>query len=108
MLSLLVCGFVIVELLILDQTTYLPEADRLSLSLKECNAQIDVCMGGRVAEAISTSSLLEYVWLTNELVLVYGIDNVTTGATSDLQQATRTATAMVKVRSSSLILWRHV
>ena len=57
MLSLLVCGFVIVELLILDQTTYLPEADRLSLSLKECNAQIDVCMGGRVAEAISTFSL---------------------------------------------------
>jgi len=57
----------------------LPEADRLSMSLKEYQAQIDVCMGGRVAEAI-----------------IYGHDNVTSGASSDLQQATRTATAMVK------------
>jgi len=63
----------------LGMTTYLPESDRLSMSLKEFNAEIDVCMGGRVAEAI-----------------IYGIDNVTSGASSDLQQATRMATAMVK------------
>jgi len=63
----------------LGMTTYLPEADQVSVSLKEYQAQIDVCMGGRVAEAI-----------------IYGSDNVTSGATSDLKQATRTATAMVK------------
>jgi hypothetical protein len=36
-----------------NQTTFLPEVDRISTSLKEYQAQIDVCMGGRVAEAIS-------------------------------------------------------
>jgi len=81
------------------------------MSLKEFNAEIDVCMGGRVAEAISMFFLLWVrfeICLTHHwLVLVYGIDNVTSGASSDLQQATRMATAMVKVRSSSLVLWRH-
>ncbi|KAI9064398.1 ATP-dependent metallopeptidase Hfl [Trametes sanguinea] len=60
-------------------TSQLPKDDRYSVSLKEYLAVIDVCMGGRVAEE-----------------LVYGPDQVTSGASSDLQHATRTARAMVK------------
>ncbi|KAI0928719.1 ATP-dependent zinc metalloprotease FTSH 5, mitochondrial, variant 2 [Taiwanofungus camphoratus] len=60
-------------------TSQLPEDDRYSVSLKEYLAQIDVCMGGRVAEE-----------------LIYGPENVTSGASSDLKQATRTARAMIK------------
>ncbi|OJT06135.1 Mitochondrial inner membrane i-AAA protease supercomplex subunit YME1 [Trametes pubescens] len=60
-------------------TSQLPKDDRYSVSLKEYLAEIDVCMGGRVAEE-----------------LVYGPENVTSGASSDLQHATRTARAMVK------------
>ncbi|OBZ75445.1 ATP-dependent zinc metalloprotease FTSH 5, mitochondrial [Grifola frondosa] len=60
-------------------TSQLPEDDRYSVSLKQYLATIDVCMGGRVAEE-----------------LIYGPENVTSGASSDLQQATRTARAMVK------------
>lgn len=41
-------------------------------------AFMDICMGGRVAEE-----------------LVYGADNVTSGASSDIQQATRIAKNMV-------------
>jgi ATP-dependent Zn protease len=36
----------------------LPENDRLSVTLKEYLAEIDVCMGGRVAEELSEISLL--------------------------------------------------
>ncbi|TBU50742.1 ATP-dependent metallopeptidase Hfl [Dichomitus squalens] len=60
-------------------TSQLPKDDRYSVSLKEYLAEIDVCMGGRVAEE-----------------LIYGTENVTSGASSDLQHATRTARAMVK------------
>ncbi|KAI0362056.1 ATP-dependent metallopeptidase Hfl [Trametes cingulata] len=60
-------------------TSQLPKDDRYSVSLKEYLAEIDVCMGGRVAEE-----------------LIYGPENVTSGASSDLQHATRTARAMVK------------
>lgn len=60
-------------------TSQLPTDDQYSVSLKEYLARIDVCMGGRVAEE-----------------LIYGPSNVTSGASSDLQQATRTARAMVK------------
>ncbi|KAF7792984.1 hypothetical protein EIP86_004089 [Pleurotus ostreatoroseus] len=60
-------------------TTRLPEDDRYSVSFKQYVADIDVCMGGRVAEA-----------------LIYGIENVTSGCSSDLRQATDAATAMVK------------
>jgi ATP-dependent metalloprotease len=41
-------------------------------------ARLDVCMGGRVAEE-----------------LAFGSDSITTGASSDFQQATRIAKAMV-------------
>ncbi|KAF4614907.1 hypothetical protein D9613_003054 [Agrocybe pediades] len=63
----------------LGYTSQLPEDDRHSVSLKEYLAEIDVAMGGRVAEE-----------------LIYGAENVTSGASSDIRKATRTAQAMVK------------
>ncbi|KAH9951246.1 ATP-dependent metallopeptidase Hfl [Amylocystis lapponica] len=63
----------------LGVTSLLPEDDQYSVSLKEYLARIDVSMGGRVAEE-----------------LIYGPQNVTSGASSDLMNATRTARAMVK------------
>jgi ATP-dependent metalloprotease len=60
-------------------TFQLPEADKDSYSKKEYLARIDVAMGGRVAEE-----------------LIYGTDNVTSGAHSDLVAATNVASAMVK------------
>ncbi|KAI7366885.1 ATP-dependent metallopeptidase Hfl [Hortaea werneckii] len=59
-------------------TQMLPELDKVSETKKEMMAQIDVCMGGKVAEE-----------------LIYGPDNVTTGASSDIQSATRIAYMMV-------------
>lgn len=56
----------------------LPENDVYSVSRRELLARMDVCMGGRVAEE-----------------LVFGADAVTTGASSDMQQATKIATEMV-------------
>ncbi|KAF8964682.1 ATP-dependent peptidase [Flammula alnicola] len=63
----------------LGYTAQLPENDRTSISLKEYLAEIDVSMGGRVAEE-----------------LIYGSENITSGASSDIRQATRTAQSMVK------------
>ncbi|KAH8107075.1 ATP-dependent metallopeptidase Hfl [Cristinia sonorae] len=63
----------------LGVTSQLPEDDRYSVTRKEYLATIDVCMGGRVAEE-----------------LIYGPENVTSGASSDIQKATNTARAMVK------------
>lgn len=63
----------------LGYTSLLPEDDRYSISLKQYLAGIDVSMGGRVAEE-----------------LIYGAQNVTSGASSDIQTATRTAHSMVK------------
>ncbi|KAF9653112.1 ATP-dependent metallopeptidase Hfl [Thelephora ganbajun] len=61
-------------------TSQLPKDDRISISFREYLAEIDVCMGGRVAEE-----------------LIYGPQNVTSGASSDLRHATNTANAMVKL-----------
>eukprot|EP00543_Licmophora_paradoxa_P004384 CAMPEP_0202441992 /NCGR_PEP_ID=MMETSP1360-20130828/1500_1 /ASSEMBLY_ACC=CAM_ASM_000848 /TAXON_ID=515479 /ORGANISM="Licmophora paradoxa, Strain CCMP2313" /LENGTH=633 /DNA_ID=CAMNT_0049057221 /DNA_START=57 /DNA_END=1961 /DNA_ORIENTATION=- len=62
----------------LGMVTMLPEGDQTSQSLKEMHAFMDVCMGGRVAEE-----------------LVFGEENVTSGAASDIQNATRMARNMV-------------
>lgn len=55
-----------------------PGKDEYSVSRQQLMARIDVCMGGRVAEE-----------------LVFGRDHVTSGASSDLRQATATAEHMV-------------
>jgi len=62
----------------LGMVTQLPDKDETSISLHQLLARLDVCMGGRVAEE-----------------LIFGERNVTSGASSDLDQATRTARAMV-------------
>ena len=59
-------------------TYQLPELDKVSMAKREYLAQIDVCMGGKVAEE-----------------LIYGPDDVTSGASSDIQKATSIAYAMV-------------
>ena len=56
----------------------LPERDQYSINRTQLLAKLDVAMGGRIAEE-----------------LMFGPDNVTTGATSDMQQATRMASDMV-------------
>ncbi|GAX19799.1 ATP-dependent metalloprotease [Fistulifera solaris] len=62
----------------LGMVTMLPEGDQTSQSYKEMLAYMDVSMGGRVAEE-----------------LIFGKENVTSGASSDIQQATRIARNMV-------------
>src|SRR6201997_1289548 len=56
----------------------LPERDQLSLTRQKMLADLAVAFGGRLAEE-----------------LVFGHDKVTTGAQSDIEQATRMARAMV-------------
>lgn len=63
----------------LGMVTQLPDKDETSVSLRQMRARLDVCMGGRVAEE-----------------LVFGPENVTSGARSDLQQATRLARHMAR------------
>jgi cell division protease FtsH len=57
----------------------LPESDKFSESRQEMLANIEVSLGGRIAEE-----------------LTFGYDNVTSGASSDIQNASRIARAMVK------------
>ncbi|KAG1220976.1 hypothetical protein G6F35_006319 [Rhizopus arrhizus] len=63
----------------LGMTVQLPEMDKDSFTKKEFLAQIDVCMGGRVAEE-----------------LIFGEENVTSGAHSDIVKATDVAKRMVR------------
>ncbi len=56
----------------------LPEKDEVSQTREQLHAQMSIAMGGRVAEE-----------------LIFGHDKVTTGAVSDIEQATKRARAMV-------------
>ena len=62
----------------LGMVMQLPEKDELNLTRKQLLAMLDVTMGGRVAEE-----------------LIFGADQVTTGASSDPRQATRLAREMI-------------
>ena len=53
-----------------------------------------------VRYSLVTNFLVSMLTAQPHLTLVYGPENVTSGASSDLQHATRTARAMVKVRHS--------
>ena len=76
----------------LGMVMQLPDKDETSITRRQLLARLDVCMGGRVAEE-----------------LIFGRDEVTTGALSDLQQATRLATYMVgEVGMSNLVGPVHV
>ena len=56
----------------------LPERDQLSVSFTKYKSKIAMAMGGKVAEE-----------------LIFGPENVTSGATSDIQQVSKIARAMV-------------
>ncbi|KAI0198854.1 peptidase family M41-domain-containing protein [Astrocystis sublimbata] len=71
----------------LGHTAQLPEMDKYSYTVDNYLAQIDVSLGGKLAEEI-----------------VYGPNNVTSGASSDLQNATRVAFSMVASLGMSSIL----
>jgi cell division protease FtsH len=62
----------------LGMVMQLPERDKLSFSYRQMMSRMAVMMGGRVAEE-----------------LIFGKDAITSGASSDIQQATRLAKAMV-------------
>ncbi|TDL27465.1 ATP-dependent peptidase [Rickenella mellea] len=64
----------------LGLTQFLPDDDQVSVSLKEYLASIAVSMGGRAAED-----------------LIYGEENVTSGCMSDLKNATKQATNLVRL-----------
>lgn len=59
-------------------TFQLPEMDKVDMTRKECLARLDVCMGGKIAEE-----------------MINGPENVTSGCSSDLSNATNVARAMV-------------
>jgi len=61
----------------LGVTWNLPERDRYSMSMKQMKARLALCFGGRIAEQ-----------------LIYGLDELNTGASNDIQQATDMARAM--------------
>ncbi len=62
----------------LGMVMQLPEGDQVSVTKKEMLARLDVCMGGRVAEEV-----------------MYGMENVSSGASNDFEQATDLAQRMV-------------
>ncbi|PIZ33808.1 MAG: cell division protein FtsH [Alphaproteobacteria bacterium CG_4_10_14_0_8_um_filter_37_21] len=63
----------------LGMVMQLPENDRVSMTRAQLIASIKVAMGGRIAEE-----------------LIFGHDKVTTGASSDIQAATRIARYMIR------------
>ncbi len=71
----------------LGVTMWLPERDKLAHTYSELNAQLASLFGGRIAEE-----------------LIYGKENITTGAGNDIQQATNLAKRMVKEFGFSDIL----
>ena len=62
----------------LGVTFALPERDKLSMSERELKAQLCSLFGGRIAEE-----------------MIFGKENITTGASNDIQQATKIARRMV-------------
>lgn len=62
----------------LGMVMQLPEGDRYSMSYKWMVSRLAIMMGGRVAEEIT-----------------FGKENITSGASSDIEQATKLARAMV-------------
>jgi cell division protease FtsH len=62
----------------MGMVNFLPEGDRYSMKYKEFTSQLAVAMGGRVAEEIT-----------------FGKENITSGASQDIRQATKMAKAMV-------------
>ena len=62
----------------LGMVMQLPERDKLSMSLEQMTSRLAIMMGGRVAEE-----------------MIFGRDKVTSGAASDIEQATRLARMMV-------------
>jgi cell division protease FtsH len=62
----------------LGVTMFLPEQDKYSISRKQLDSQLASLFGGRVAEEI-----------------VFGVENVTTGASNDIERATQLARNMV-------------
>ncbi|XP_016930488.3 ATP-dependent zinc metalloprotease YME1L isoform X2 [Drosophila suzukii] len=63
----------------LGHTAYIPEKERYHVTKQQLLAMMDTMMGGRAAEE-----------------LVFGADKITSGASSDLKQATSIATHMVR------------
>ena len=62
----------------LGMVMQLPERDKLSMSFEQMTSRLAICMGGRVSEEI-----------------IFGKDKITSGAQSDIEQATKLARAMV-------------
>ncbi|MEM9421133.1 MAG: ATP-dependent zinc metalloprotease FtsH, partial [Pseudomonadota bacterium] len=62
----------------LGMVMQLPERDRFSMSKEEMTSRLAILMGGRIAEELK-----------------FGKDQVTSGASSDIEQATKLARAMV-------------
>jgi cell division protease FtsH len=62
----------------LGMVMQLPERDKYSMSFEQMTSRLSILMGGRVAEEI-----------------IFGKEHVTSGAASDIQQATKLARAMV-------------
>src|SRR6187397_2699784 len=62
----------------LGMVMQLPERDKLSMTFEQMTSRLAICMGGRVAEEI-----------------IFGNEKVTSGAASDIEQATKLARMMV-------------